>query len=73
MIPITVGRKIGSATSMPGFTAVHGVNRLGRHDAYVKPVGGGFRVDSAALEKSLFEWSFAPQTTQQLLGLETVD
>ena len=69
MIPITAGRKIGNATSIPDFTAVHEVNRLGRHDAYVRPVGGGFTIDKAALERSLYDWQFAPQTTLQLLGV----
>lgn len=69
MIPITVGKKIGSATSNPQFTAVHNVTRLGRHDAYVKPIDGGFTINSAELEHCLYKWDFAPQTTQQLLGL----
>jgi hypothetical protein len=69
MIPITVGRKIGTATSIPDFAAVHEVNRLGRHDAYVKPTGGGFKVDPVALESTLYEWSFSRRTIEELLAL----
>ena len=49
MIPITRGEMIGRATSMPQFTAVHTITKLGRHDAYVKPTGGGFAIDAAKL------------------------
>lgn len=47
MIPITSGRQLGCATSIPGFTAEHRVTALGRHDAFVVPQGGGFELDPA--------------------------
>ncbi len=45
MIPITRGAQIGRATSIPTFAAEHRVTKLGRHDAYVIPQGGGFELD----------------------------
>jgi AccI restriction endonuclease len=45
MIPITRGVQIGSAIEMPSFAAEHRVTQLGRHDAYVVPKGGGFKID----------------------------
>ena len=53
MIPITRGRQIGTATAMPTFTAAHRVTKLGRHDAYVVPQGGGFELDAKATRRVL--------------------
>lgn len=53
MVPITSGTQIGWATSMPSFAAEHRVTELGRHDAYVVPQGGGFRVNAAAIREVL--------------------
>lgn len=53
MIPITYGRQIGRATSLPQFAAEHKVTALGRHDVYVVPQGGGFDLDAAALKNVL--------------------
>lgn len=51
MIPITKGAQIGRATSMPTFAAELRVTKLGRHDAYVVPQGGGFELDAAAAKR----------------------
>ncbi len=51
MIPITSGVLIGRATAKPTFAAEHRVTELGRHDAYVVPQGGGFKLDAAATRK----------------------
>ena len=48
MIPITAGTQIGQATSMPTFAAEHRVTKLGRHDAFVVPRGGGFELNAPA-------------------------
>ena len=40
MIPITAGAQVASYTAIPAFEVEHRVTRLGRHDAYVRPVGG---------------------------------
>ena len=53
MIPITCGVQVGKATSLPTFAAEHHVTKLGRHDAYVVPQGGGFELDSSAMKKVL--------------------
>lgn len=53
MIPITAGTQIGRATSMPTFAAEHRVTKLGRHDAFVVPQGGGFELDAAAARRVL--------------------
>ena len=53
MIPITRGIEIGQATSMPRFEAEHRVTQLGRHDAYVVPRGGDFRLDADATRRAL--------------------
>ena len=53
MIPITRGVQVGKATSLPTFAAEHHVTKLGRHDAYVVPQGGGFELDAAAIKKVL--------------------
>jgi hypothetical protein len=53
MIPITRGLQVGKATSLPTFAAEHRVTKLGRHDAYVVPHGGGFELDAAEVKKVL--------------------
>ncbi|MEO6182741.1 MAG: AccI family restriction endonuclease [Verrucomicrobiota bacterium] len=53
MIPITRGTQVGKATSLPTFAAEHHVTKLGRHDAYVVPQGGGFELDAEAMKKVL--------------------
>jgi hypothetical protein len=57
MIPITSGAQIGRSTAIPMFSAEHRVTELGRHDAYVVPQGGGFKLDPAATKKVLLIWS----------------
>ncbi|MGA9777331.1 MAG: AccI family restriction endonuclease [Limisphaerales bacterium] len=51
MIPIITGVQIGRATSIPTFAAEHQVTKLGRHDAYVVPQGGGFELDAVLTKK----------------------
>ena len=53
MIPITSGKQVGRATSMPTFAAEHRVTELGRHDAYVVPQGGGLELDAPATRRVL--------------------
>jgi hypothetical protein len=53
MIPITRGIQVGKATGLPTFAAEHHVTKLGRHDAYVVPQGGGFELDATAMKKVL--------------------
>lgn len=53
MIPITCGRQIGKATALPRFTAEHKITALGRHDAYVTPQGGGFKIEAEAIQEVL--------------------
>jgi hypothetical protein len=53
MIPITRGLQIGKAISLPTFAAEHHITKLGRHDAYVVPQGGGFELDAPAMKKVL--------------------
>ncbi len=49
MIPITSGSQVGTFTALPAFKAEEKITRLGRHDAYVVPVGGDLRLDGDAL------------------------
>ena len=51
-IPITAGRQIGRFTRLPRFEARERVTRLGRHDAYVEPVGGALELDGNAVRES---------------------
>ncbi|MEK6540614.1 MAG: AccI family restriction endonuclease [Pseudomonadota bacterium] len=44
-IPITQGVKIGVINPIPEFQVKERVTRLGRHDAYVEPVGGQLTLD----------------------------
>ena len=45
MIPITSGQRVATYDEIPTFTVEHQVTRLGRHDAYVRPVGGSDQLD----------------------------
>jgi hypothetical protein len=56
MIPITCGLQVGKATGLPSFAAEHHITKLGRHDAYVVPQGGGFELNGAAMKKVLLPW-----------------
>lgn len=53
MIPITTGTQIGRATCMPTFAAEHRITKLGRHDAFVVPQGGGFELNASAARQVL--------------------
>ena len=53
MIPITRGEQIGRVTEMPTFTAEQRITPLGRHDAYVVPVGGKFILDAEKMRRVL--------------------
>lgn len=53
MIPITSGQRLGEFQEMPQFEARKRVTRLGRHDAFVVPIGGRLTVDPAAVERVL--------------------
>lgn len=53
MIPITYGTQVGTMTTKPEFTAEHKITVLGRHDAFVKPVGGILKLDAVAVKKVL--------------------
>lgn len=44
MIPVTSGRKIAAFNSLPKFVPERRVTKLGRHDAFVRPVGGRLRI-----------------------------
>jgi hypothetical protein len=48
-IPITSGRQLATFGEIPNFEVEHHVTRLGRHDAYVRPVGGDVSFDPDAL------------------------
>jgi hypothetical protein len=53
MIPITSGTRVGTFNSLPTFHAQERVTALGRHDAYVVPVGGDLTLDMPAFERVL--------------------
>jgi hypothetical protein len=53
MIPITSGLKVATYDEIPTFTVEHQVTRLGRHDAYVRPVGGAVQFDADAFLTAL--------------------
>jgi hypothetical protein len=53
MIPITNGLRIGVCDQLPKFEVEERVTRLGRHDAYVKPLGGTLRVETGPLAELL--------------------
>jgi len=48
MIPITYGTQIAVFEKQPDFEVRHKITRLGRHDAYVEPVGGKVKIDYQA-------------------------
>ncbi|WP_077397261.1 AccI family restriction endonuclease [Bombella intestini] len=45
-IPVTSGQKVATYTSVPNFEVQHHRTRLGRHDGYVRPVGGDVSFDA---------------------------
>ena len=49
MLPITFGKKVADFTKPPSFEAELKITRLGRHDAFVKPVGGDVKLDHNSL------------------------
>lgn len=53
MIPITRGLQVGKATGLPTFTAEHAITKLGRHDTYVVPQGGGFVLEAEKVRQVL--------------------
>ncbi len=53
MIPITSGIELGRMTKQPSFEVETRETRLGRIDAYVKPVGGNIVLSAEALKKVL--------------------
>jgi hypothetical protein len=55
MIPITFGELVGSFSKLPSFGVENKITRLGRHDAYVKPIGGDLKIDTTKLIKVLVE------------------
>ena len=52
-IPITAGIKIAEYKSIPTFATEHTRSQLGRHDAYVRPVGGNVDFDPGAFMRVL--------------------
>lgn len=54
MIPITLGTQVGTLSTLPKFTVEHKVTELGRHDAYVKPIGGQLTLDAERVKTVLF-------------------
>jgi hypothetical protein len=54
MIPVERGERIGRFSALPEFTVEkRPPTRLGRHDAYVVPVGGDLQVDPGRIEALL--------------------
>lgn len=53
MIPITAGLQVGDGTDLPTFAAEQKVTELGRHDAYVVPMGGGFVLNAGRVREAL--------------------
>jgi hypothetical protein len=53
MIPITCGELVGEFANLPSFGVENKITRLGRHDAYVKPIGGDLNIDMTKLIKVL--------------------
>lgn len=53
MIPITTGSQVGAFMTIPQFEVGHRRTDLGRHDAFVIPVGGDLELDVEALERVL--------------------
>lgn len=49
MIPIGSGIQIGTFHNLPDFTVEHRVTELGRHDAFVKPIGGNLELNPDTL------------------------
>ncbi len=54
MIPITSGSKVGTFVEPPDFQVETKSTRLGRLDAFVRPIGGKVQTDATAFRKVLF-------------------
>ncbi len=59
-IPITSGLQVASFVEAPSFEVEPQVTRLGRHDAFVRPVGGKVKFDADAFLKALLGMDPAP-------------
>lgn len=72
MIPITSGSKVGDFVESPAFQVETKHTRLGRVDAFVKPVGGRVEPDRVALRRVLLAEP-APISSGQVLprGLQS--
>jgi AccI restriction endonuclease len=55
MIPITEGVQVGKLHALPKFEVEHRVTALGRHDAYVKPIGGKLELYPDAVRRCLLK------------------
>ena len=53
MIPITSGRQIGRFGELPTFQTAERITHLGRHDAFVVPIGGRLELDGVLLQEAL--------------------
>lgn len=51
-IPITSGLQVGSFRKQPTFQVGHRTTSLGRHDVYVRPVGGEIDINAEAFRKA---------------------
>jgi hypothetical protein len=65
-IPITSGRQLATYDEIPHFEVEHHVTRLGRHDAYVRPVGATVSFDPNALLEVLLGASSRPPQSRLL-------
>jgi hypothetical protein len=54
-IPITEGEQVGKLHELPQFAVEHRVTELGRHDAYVKPIGGRLEMYPDAIRRCLLK------------------
>ena len=66
MIPITSGLQVASFGEQPTFEVEHQVTRHGRHDAFVRPVGGDVKFDPDAFLKALVGIEPTPPRSQLL-------
>ena len=51
-IPITSGIQVGTFREHPRFEVEHHTTSLGRHDVYVRPVGGRIDINAEALKEA---------------------
>ncbi|MCL4194797.1 MAG: AccI family restriction endonuclease [Thermoguttaceae bacterium] len=61
LIPITSGIQIATYSEIPTFELEHRRTRLGRHDAYVRPVGGKVQFDADAFMRAALGCEPLPQ------------